>query len=299
MTTTFAWTIDDAGMGGERMIESVGRTASVLESRGLRATWFVVPRPGGEPLPEPWRAALLDARERGHDLQLHGLTHEDCYEFGPPNWPATDILPSLGPEFERRRAELSPRYTRERLRGRIAEGIERFETAFGARPSVFRAPCGAISRPMFEALADLGIRYHSCCYVSGTGYDHLPHRQRTVRHAWADTYPHRPFRWYAGVVEAPILNEWTWAGARRQQEAMFEAARADLDRIRVESPVAVLLSHTHGIADDYEHAFAVVDAVLEHLDRSGDRRFETLGELAASGELDRAATVDGPDLLAI
>src|SRR5215212_8562611 len=102
--TTFALSIDDAGLGGN--VESLTRTCRFLESRGLRATWFVVPKPEGHPLSSEWVAGLLDARDAGHALQLHGLTHSDCYVFGPPVWPATAILPSLATDFENRRDEL-------------------------------------------------------------------------------------------------------------------------------------------------------------------------------------------------
>lgn len=293
---TFVWSIDDAGSGGNPM--SLTRTCRFLESRGLRGTWFTIPRPGGNPLSDEWRAALLDARDAGHDIQLHGLTHEDCYEFGPPAWPATAILESLGPEFERRRDELMPRYTVEKLRARIEQGLEVFDRELGVRPTVFRAPCGAISRPMFEALSQVGIAYHTCAYINGSGYEHLPHRSGDLSPKWTDAIPHRPFHWYSGVIEAPILNEYTWRGASTREADFVTLAKQDVDRIVEESPIAVLLMHTHGIADDYDYAFRLIDAVHEHVARDG-HSFSTMGDLAASGALDEAATTDGPDMLPI
>ena len=52
-----------------------------------------------------------------------------------------------------------PRYTVEKLTARIQEGIGIFQEQLGVTPSVFRAPCGAISKPMFEALLQAGIRF--------------------------------------------------------------------------------------------------------------------------------------------
>ena len=66
-----------------------------FSSRGLGSTWFTVPKAGGKPMTAEWKEALIAARDAGHDLQLHGLTHADCYEFGPPAWPATSILATL------------------------------------------------------------------------------------------------------------------------------------------------------------------------------------------------------------
>jgi hypothetical protein len=95
---------------------------------------------------EEWKTTLLTARDGGHDLQLHGLTHGDCYEFGPPNWPATAILPSLQTQFDNDREDLLPRYTVNALLARIAEGMEVFHRELGLVPTCFRAPCGAISK---------------------------------------------------------------------------------------------------------------------------------------------------------
>jgi len=295
--TTFIWSIDDAGVGDSYNVASLRRTCEFFDTRGLKSTWFVVPKPMGKPLSAEWKTALLEARDNGHDLQLHGLTHEDCYEFGPPAWPAIGISPTMQPEFERRRAELMPRYTAANLRARLEEGLAIFQHEFGFRPTVFRAPCGAISKPFFAALEAVGIRYHTVMYISGSGYEHLPHKSGVLAQQWVDTIPHHPYRWYNDIIEVPILNEYTWRGAGKRSEEFIELARQDVARINQESPIAVLLMHTHGIADDYEHAFRLIDGVIEAVSKQPGNAFATLGELAASGALLQAATTTGPDLL--
>ena len=109
----------------------------------------------------------------------------------------------------------------------------------------------------------------------------------------------RPFRWYEDVIEVPILNECTRLGSGQRSEEFVELARRDLDRIGVHSPVVVLPMHTHGIADDYTHAFRLIDAVSEHVGRKPGGSFATMGEMVASGALETAATVGGPDILAV
>ena len=84
---TFIWSIDDAGTGDDSMVESMRRTCRHFDSCGVKSTWFVVPKPGESPLSAAWREVMEEALSTGHDIQLHGLTHADCYEFGPPNWP--------------------------------------------------------------------------------------------------------------------------------------------------------------------------------------------------------------------
>jgi hypothetical protein len=120
-----------------------------------------------------------------------------------------------------------------------------------------------------------------------------------IEQEWTDEIPHRPFRWYSGVVEAPILNEYTWRGASRRAMEYTALAAADVDRIASESPVAVFLMHTHGIADDYEYAFRLVDAMLAHISRRRYGVFTTLGDLSEAGDLAEAATGEGPDILAV
>lgn len=295
--TDFVWSIDDAGMGNEALVDATRRMARFFESRSLAATWLVVPKPGGQPLSPEWLDVLREARDRGHDLQLHGLTHADCFEFGPPAWPATSIRPAFVDEFAQRREELLPRYTAANLRARIEEGAEIFRQELEIDPILFRAPCGAISQAMFTALAQVGIGYHSCQYISGTGYQHLPHNSGDLTPVWTDEIPHQPYRWYADVVEAPILNEYTWRGAGARSEEFVELARRDASRIVRESPVAVILMHTHGIADDFDHACRLVDGLVEHVAGLGDHGFTTLDALIRSGKLAAAATVTGPDSL--
>ncbi|MBI2302491.1 MAG: DUF2334 domain-containing protein [Armatimonadetes bacterium] len=297
--TKFVFSIDDAGSGGDDMIESFRRTSRHLESRGIRGTWFFVPYAGGQPVSDGWKRAALEMRDAGQDIQLHGRTHGDCYEFGPPNFPATRIVPDFITQFEARREELLQRYTVANLRGWMEQGLEVFERDLGIRPTAFRAPCGAVSKAMYEALAQLGIGVHSCMYISAVGYEHLPHLSSRLEQYWTDTIPHRPYRWYSGVIEAPILNEYTWRGASARSDDYLKLAREDIDRVVTESPVAIILMHTHGIADSYEHAFRLIDAVMEHVAANGYGEFSTVKELIESGEMAAAATVEGPDILEV
>ena len=297
--TVYSWTIDDAGWGDSVLVEALKRTTEFFSSRGLASTCFAVPKPWGDSMSAEWKEALIAARRAGHDLQPLGLTHSDCYEFGPPAWPATSILPALQSEFDERSEELMQRYTVDRLRVRIEETMEIFSSDYGVKPTVFRAPCGAISKPFFSALREAGIGYHSGMFISGSGYGHVEDGRGDISHKWVDNIPYRPFRWYEDIVEVPILNEYTWHESGQRSDEFVDLARQDLDRISEHSPVAVIAMHTHAVADDYEHTFRVIDAVSEQVGRKPGASFATLGGLAASGALAEAATVEGPDILAV
>ena len=297
--TAYSWTIDDAGWGDSVLVESLRRTTEFFDSRGLSSTVFAVPKPWGETMSAEWKEALIAARDAGHDLQPLGLTHSDCYEFGPPAWPTTSILPTLQPEFDERSEEYLQRYTVDRLRNRIEEAKEIFSQDYGIEPSVFRAPCSATSRPMFGALLEAGIHYHSGMFISGSGYELWQDNEADISQKWVDNIPYRPFSWYEGIVEVPILNEYTWHGSGERSEEFIELARQDLVCISEYSPVVVIMMHTHAIADNYEHTFRVIDSVAEHVGQRPGASFATLGELAASGALSEAATVEGPDILVV
>lgn len=299
MATWYIWSMDDVGAGGADMVDAMRRSCAFLESRGIRATLFVVPKASGQPMTEQWIDALREMRDRGHDLQLHGLTHADCFEFGPPNWPATAIVPAFVEEFERRREELVPRYTVACLRARIGEGIAILRDTLRVNPTAFRAPCGAMCRAMFEALRQVGIGYESGMFISGSGYEYLPHRSGVIAQDWVTDIPYTPFRWYSDVVEVPILNEYTWRGAWQREQEFLALAKEDVSRIAQESAVSVLLTHTHGVGDNIEYAFRLMDTVIEHAHSNGLGDFATMGELIANGEMDRAAQGTGPDILAM
>lgn len=297
MATWYIWSMDDVGAGASDTVDATRRFCRFLEALGARATLFVVPKAGGQPMSPEWIDALRELRDSGHDLQLHGLTHADCYEFGPPNWPATAIMPAFIEEFERRKEDLLPRYTVENLRARMEEGIAIMQDALDVHPTAFRAPCGAMCKAMFTALRQVGIGYESAMYISGTGYEHLPHRSGVIAQRWENNIPHTPFRWYSDVVEVPILNEYTWRGAWQREQEFIALAKEDVSRIAQESTVAVLLTHTHGVGDNIDYAFRLVGTVVEHVRANGLGDFATMGELIASGEMDRAVRGTGADIL--
>ncbi|MCS7310568.1 MAG: hypothetical protein NZ741_10130, partial [Armatimonadetes bacterium] len=61
----------------------------------------------------------------------------------------------------------------------------------------------------------------------------------------------------------------------------------------------VLLTHTHGVADNPDYAFRLMDAVIEQVRTQGLGNFATLGELVANGTLEQAVRGEGPDILEV
>jgi hypothetical protein len=103
----FVFTNDDAGMHEpERFAELL----DFLAEQQVPGTFFVVPAAGGKSLAEKprWRALLDRALEAGHDLQLHGFTHDSAFEFGVPPDFILDIMPEERPRWQRAPARSRP-----------------------------------------------------------------------------------------------------------------------------------------------------------------------------------------------
>lgn len=68
-------TNDDAGAAAsEGAIEQFGTVVDWLDGLGIPCTFFWVPTPGNaERAHELWNPVVREARDRGHDFQLHGL----------------------------------------------------------------------------------------------------------------------------------------------------------------------------------------------------------------------------------
>jgi peptidoglycan/xylan/chitin deacetylase (PgdA/CDA1 family) len=105
-----------------------------LDAIGASATFFVL----GEQLERDWRIAR-EARERGHELALHGHAHLKHHEL-PPALARDEVARSLGA----------------------------FEAALGHRPALFRPPYGRFSEPSYAACTSLGL---APVYWSAWGMD--------------------------------------------------------------------------------------------------------------------------------
>jgi polysaccharide deacetylase family protein (PEP-CTERM system associated) len=138
----------------------VRRLLAWLAQRDIRATVFVVGQVADEH-PE----LLADVAAAGHEIGLHGWTHEP--------------LPDVGPE---------------RFAADTATGKERLEAVTGQDVVGYRAPIFSLvpaSGWAPEVIASLGFEYSSSVLPA-------PNPQ----YGWAGA-PTRPFRWPCGLVELP------------------------------------------------------------------------------------------------
>jgi hypothetical protein len=146
---------DDAGsVHVPQAVSAFDQVVEWLDSRGIRATFFWVPKGKGRPTPEytDWIRSIHRAERNGHDFQLHGLEHDGCLEFGIPQASTRRANPKVFEEYERDRKKWRHEHSRERLRGKLAEGIAIHRQVFAKDPIVFRAPCYGVCPELYEAL---------------------------------------------------------------------------------------------------------------------------------------------------
>ena len=130
--------------------DSTPAILDALDAAGVTATFFVV----GEQLMRH-RAIAREARGRGHQLALHGATHEHHQDLSPPA-----------------------------ARDEIARGVGAFEAATGERATLYRPPYGRFSEHSFEACEKLELTpvYWSAW---GSDWDPIP-AERIADHATRD-----------------------------------------------------------------------------------------------------------------
>ena len=290
---SLAITGDDPGSGD---LDLFRRYVAFFREHGVRLTLFVVPQGRGRPLyeDEPWVAALKAARDEGHDLQLHGLTHES-FEFGfPPEFmlarsPRVRRIMEDPAQVERIRAGL----TVGALRDRLERGIEIFRRALGADPIGFRAPVLMVCDEMFEALAQVGLGYDSSMALSPRGWHHITQRfDSTIEETWDITLEWGPFRYKSGVVEVPLASEYSAHAAWDEVERRAALMAEEYDRFSERGGVFAPLTHFHSMFGhmSYRRAFDEVDVTMElrgaeiyrrffeHVRRRGNATFRTLTE---------------------
>jgi peptidoglycan/xylan/chitin deacetylase (PgdA/CDA1 family) len=284
---------DDPGSGD---LDLFRRYLAFFREHGVRLTLFVVPHGRGRPLTEDeeWVAALKAARDEGHDLQLHGLTHES-FEFGFP----PEFMMARSPRMRRTMADptqlarIRAGLTVGALRARLERAVEIFRAALGADPIGFRAPVLMVCDEMFEAIAQIGLGYDSSMALSPRGWHFITQRFDTsIQETWDPSLEWEPFRYKSGVVEIPLASEYSahavWDEVDRRAALMAE----EYDRFSERGGVFAPLTHFHSMFGQmsYRRAFDEVDVTLElrggeiyrrffeHVRRRGNATFRTLTE---------------------
>jgi len=228
----FVITVDDPG-GLIQDVETLRRALDFFDGEGVAATFFVVPRGSGGWLADqagPWLEVMREAEKRGHDCQLHGLDHCGC-EFGP--FPA--FIRALGGRDpgERLRsdvAESSHLWRRDLFEEKLRIAIEIFERAFGRRPQALRT--GALSQcaALYDAVADVGLRYVSNRVVDPRGWAYIIGHYESPGD-WDPGVPPAPYHLTERVIDLPMASEYAWKLTPEKIDPHLALAVEDLERV--------------------------------------------------------------------
>jgi peptidoglycan/xylan/chitin deacetylase (PgdA/CDA1 family) len=292
--TLFCLTNDDAG---SQQPERFAELLDFLAEERVPATFFVVPAAGGVPLGEKpeWVDLLRRARDEGHELQHHGYAH-GVFEFGVPPSFMLDIIPEARARWQREPDAVRAGHTLEILRDKLARGVEILTPLLGHGPQGFRSGCLAVSEAMEHALVEQGFRWSSNWVVNPTGWRYI-NGDYDAGELWGVDVPPRPFRRSvaalsgaaplpgaaalpgAGLVEVPILSEYTWLLGPGDVERHYDLARRDYDRVRRAAGVFVALSHYYAMTGEYAAGLDVYRRLFAYARDIGDVRFCTIGQL--------------------
>jgi peptidoglycan/xylan/chitin deacetylase (PgdA/CDA1 family) len=273
----FAFTNDDAGGENSHLFAEL---LDFLKSREMVATFFVVPMSGGKPLydkPE-WLALLERARAAGHELQLHALDHGSTFEFGVPPDFMLDIIPDAKARWEREPEVIQADHTVANMGSKLDRGMEVFERALGCAPVGFRGPCLSMCDATYEALAQRGFVWSSNLVVNPMGWRYI-NRDYDAGEPWQTGIPPHPFRYRSGIIEAPMMSEYTWYLRDEDVERHVGLMKSDFDRVRQSGDPFVPLSHYYAMTGEWRAGLRAYDRLLDYAAGKANLKFCTVSAL--------------------
>lgn len=252
-----------------------------LDSLGLHGTFFWVPEPAwgrtsrtANPAHALWRDTLHWAHARGHDFQLHGLSHGTCLEFGLPQSSTRRANPAPFEEYEADPAHWQREHQADRLQPKLERGIAHYEAMFGGRPCAFRAPCFGVSPGMYEALAAVGIGISSSRGINPTATaDVLKGRTLPPTDLWQPDFPCVPWIEPPGVLEIPCMEDLCIGGVTPEQyDSVLALVISELAHFLEEAgddEVLVIGSHYASMMRTWEQTRPLMEAMFRWLARQG------------------------------
>lgn len=280
--TLYALTNDDAG-GQEP--ERFAELLDFMRDQGVPATFFVVPAMRGRPLNEDpvWLRLLERAVSEGHELQLHGY-HHGAFEFGVPPAFMLDIMPAERARWLSEPEVIAAQHQQSLLADMLAKGKEILYRALKLEPAGFRSGCLATCDAMYHALAATGIAWSSNQVVNPMGWRYI-NQDYGAGEPWQRDVPPWPFRTTAGLMELPMLSEYTWFLQPEDEERHYQLARDDYDRVRAGGgafalgTAFVVLSHYYAMTGKWATGLTVHRRLFEYARGRGEVRFCTLSQL--------------------
>jgi len=284
MSLLFIFSNDDAGSGE---VERFRELLKFLRDQDVRATFFTVPTPRSKPIPEEWTHALGSAIDDGHELEMHGLNHSapaGC-EFGITPDFVLDIMKDGKKIVQERREEIEKELTVEKITQKLEKGVVIFKRTLNMVPRGFRSPCTAVHKNMFIALEKTGFHFDSSLVVNTAGWRFISKYQGlkyldqdyTDILGWEKAIPTKPYVHESGIVEVPIISEYTWFLSEKDVERQIDMALNDLNRVYEAKGIFVALSHFYAMTGEYSAGLKVYKKLFSNARKKG-AEFVTMRE---------------------
>ena len=284
-TNRFIVTMDDPG-GLIQDLATFERARRFFDSQNVPASFMVVPRGEGDWLLDQqsqWLEALQSAERDGHDCQLHGLDHKDC-EFGP--YPAMiRALHGTDPEsvLEADTAQFGHAWHYESYSGKLKTALEIFQRAFNRTPLVFRT--GALSQTpeLYDAAADLGLRYTSNLVVDPRGWEYIVENYDNPGD-WDPAVPPLPHHLNDRIINIPMISEYAWYLTEEKIERHLALALDDLQRVYATGGIYVLICHVQCVGAEDGLSQKLLSRLFQAARDGYDVQFQTLSGLVSDIE---------------
>lgn len=278
----FALTNDDAGGENPHLFAEL---LDFLAAHDAVATFFVVPLAGGKPLDQKpeWLRLLERARAAGHELQLHALDHGSTFEFGVPPDFMLDIIPDAKARWQSEPEAVQAEHTVDKMGAKLDLGAQIFERALGYAPKGFRGPCLSMCDATYQALADRRFAWSSNLVVNPMGWRYI-NRDYDAGEPWQRGIPPHPFRYKSGLIEVPMLSEYTWYLKDEDIERHVGLMQADFERVRQSGEPFVALSHYYAMTGEWRAGLRAYDRLLDYAQRKTNLRFCTVSDLVSRAQ---------------
>jgi len=250
-TLNFILTCDDVGRD---TVENFNKVISLLDECDIKCTFFAVPKPRDAPPLEKnkeWIDTLRGAIKKGHDVQLHGYSHEK-FECGTPEGlilelHGKDARKELLRTINENRTEIEKNLEYNKLFKRLSESKVIFEKIFGYSPICFRSPLLGLHKNLYPVLSKLGIKYCSNLIINPRSQSYIIGEREEIG-KWDKVNP-LPTEVHDGIIELPLTCEYSWFLEENQIDRAFELIKSDAKKIsKIKNAFMMPLSHFYAIA---------------------------------------------------
>ena len=169
------------------------------------------------------------------------------------------------------------------LKNKLEKGIEIFTRALGHRPTGFRAPYGSTCPNLFPALIECGFTYDSSLVINPKGWKYIV-KDYTPGITWNKDVPPLPREYQPGLVEIPIMAEYTWFLKETDIERHYQLIKEDLDKTIKEGGVMVSVCHVCPVTGVNRAGLKVYERLLDYARKKGNVSFCTLKEIVQYGK---------------